>query len=106
FINAMLDGSKLYKSGAQSKFIEEYFNVEVPTGELGFGKDVKSNNKNADEAIKDTGKKKYSFKVVKDISPDFARSFYALKTRSNGTNKKYYMYIVGKDENYVYVKYS
>lgn len=110
FMNAMIDGSKLYKSGAQSKFIEEYFNVEVPSDSLGWsggkGNDVVSNSKVANKAVKDTGKRKYFFKPVKDISPDFTKTFYAIKTNDGAENKKYYMYVSNKDENYVYVKYS
>ena len=106
FINALLDGSKMYKGGAQSAFIKEYFDVEVKDDSLGYtlkGKnDNKRNSKVAEDSVKDTGKKKYSFKPVKDVSPEFTKSFYALKAG----DKKYYMYLTGADENYVYVKYS
>lgn len=102
FMNAMLDGSKLYKDGAQSKFIEEYFNVEVPSESLGWKGDVEKNNKVAKKAVKDTGKKTYLFKEIKEIDSKFTRTFYAIKT----TDRKYYLSIMDSDDEFVYVKYS
>lgn len=104
FINAMLDGSKLYKSGAQAKFMTEYFDVEVPNDVLGWsgkgGKDVEINAGTAQNA-KDSDKKKYSFKEIKEVSPKYT-SLYALKT----AGKKYYLSILESDAEFVYVKYS
>ncbi len=102
FMNAMLDGSKLYKDGAQSKFIEEYFNVEVPSESLGWKGDTEKNGKVAKKAVKDTGKKTYSFKEIKEIDSKFTRTFYAIKT----TDRKYYLSIMDSDDEFVYVKYS
>lgn len=103
-INSMLDGSKLYKSGAQSKFIEEYFNVEVPSERLGLTKgDIEKNNKNSEKVDPSKeSKKKYSFKEIKEINSSFDRTFYAIKT----VDKKYYLSILDSDEEFIYVKYS
>jgi hypothetical protein len=103
-INSMLDGSKLYKSGAQSKFIEEYFNVEVPSERLGLTKgDIEKNNKNSEKVDPSKeSKKKYSFKEIKEINSNFDRTFYAIKT----LDKKYYLSILDSDEEFIYVKYS
>jgi hypothetical protein len=102
FINAMLDGSRLYKEGAQSKFIEEYFNVEIPSESLGWKGDTKKNSQVAEKAVKDIGKKVYLFKEVKSIGSNFTRTFYSLKT----VDKKYYFIILDDDDDFIYVKYS
>ena len=104
FINSMLDGNKLYKAGAQAKFIKEYFDVEVPTDSLGWsGKDGKDTDTNASLAkdTKDSNKKPYYFKEIKDISPKYA-GLYCIQT----PDKKLYLSILESDNKYVYVKYS
>jgi hypothetical protein len=69
-INSLLDGSDLYKEGAQSKFISEYFDVEIDDNNLGYKKygDMDSNNKVAQTVKSDTKYKFINFntnKVVK-----------------------------------------
>jgi hypothetical protein len=44
FINELLDGGKLYKTGAQQKFISEYFDVEVDSKKLGYTPNETGNN--------------------------------------------------------------
>ena len=91
FMNSLLDGDALYKKGAQSKFIEEYFGVK--TTKLGLG-DEKENKKEGD-------KKVYSFAAVKEMSKD-PGTIYAVKSRSD----TYYITILKEEGGYTYFKWS
>lgn len=103
FINSMLDGSKLYKNGAQSKFIQEYFDVEVPSEKLGYsGKGGNDTTVNGKVAAKAKEIKKYSFKETTEIDPKITGAIYSIKT----DDKQYYLSILESDTDYVYVKYS
>lgn len=100
FINDMLDGDTLYRGesggGAQKKFINTYFKVDVKTEELGFTEDeldinAKSANDTKDETI-------VEFKGVKEVINKDGCIF--------NINDSYHMIITGSDNDFVYVKYS
>jgi len=84
-INSLLDGSDLYKEGAQSKFISEYFDVEVDDNNLGHKKygDIESNNKVAREVKPDTKYKfiNYTRKVIK--SSDYKNMIFKTESGEN-----------------------
>jgi hypothetical protein len=74
FMNAMLDDSRLYREGAQSKFISEYFDVKVDPKRLGYTGDKKKVEEAAANAKPEDDKnpefKKYKssdFKNVDDL---------------------------------------
>ena len=67
FMNDMLDGSSLYRKGAQSEFISKYFGVTVDDRSLGFGKDVMSNSEVADKVVDDV-EELLAFKKMKSGS--------------------------------------
>ena len=59
FINALLDGSELYREGAQSKFIEEYFDVKVNEKDLESTPNEHRTNAEVAEKVKDPIKYKF-----------------------------------------------
>lgn len=100
FITDLLDGNKLYKQGAQSKFLQEYF---------GFKLDDRGSGYTGDESKKTTKETKTSnklgkleFKRVDEIELN-ERSIYA-----SGTSKddNIYLFIIEKVEGKVYIKYT
>ena len=101
FINDMLDGDTLYKGedgragGAQKKFIQKYFNVEVDSNQLGYGKDVEVNSGVANETKNPTI---VEFKKSDNVSNKDGCIFSV-----NGTH---FMIVTDTDRDYVYVKYS
>lgn len=105
FINSMLDGSDLYKNGAQSAFIKEYFDVEVDDNRLGSPGKTKGGDSIPDlvDPNKEKKKKKYSFKILEKIDPKSTRTFYTLLTSSG---QKYYFMVMKEEGDYIYVKYS
>lgn len=102
FINELMDGDKLYRTGAQAKFIKEYFEVDVKDDTLGFKGDKKSVNSMAD---KSKNNPVLEFKAVKkiDYSP---RSIHSITTAGASASKTYYMFFQSKDNNNLYFKYS
>lgn len=105
FIEDLLDGDNLYKTGAQKKFMEKYFNLKVESKDIGNNrkdtKDDKSASDLADDVI--SKEKKFIFKRVNKIK-NITRSLYAIE---EGSKKDfYYMLIITEDEKSVYVKMS
>lgn len=105
FIEDLLDGDSLYKTGAQKKFMEKYFNLKVEPKEIGINrkdtKDDKSTSDIADDVV--SKEKKFIFKKVNKIE-NITRSLYVIE---EGSKKDfYYMLIITEDEKSVYVKMS
>lgn len=102
FINEMMDGDKLYKSGAQAKFIKEYFGIDVKDESLGFKGDKKAIGEMADK-VKDNPT--LEFKSVKKI--DYTpRSIHSITTNGASASKTIYMLFQSNDNNNLYFKYS
>ena len=104
FINSMLDGSDLYKRGAQAAFIEKYFNVDVSKVPLGFqgpdgSNDTEINSKNISQ------RKKYSFKNTFDVKKIKEGTIFAISGNSK-KNRTYYACALSIDKNYIYVVFS
>ena len=107
FMNDLLDGNKLYKSGAQSKFFQEYFGFKIDEKEFGGsrGKDGDDNKKTEDNESK---KINVSFKETNKIDLKTNKSFYLFKDK----NVTKMLFIVANDESlktsygYTYFKIS
>jgi hypothetical protein len=99
FITDLLDGNKLYKSGAQSKFFQEYFGFKIDEKEFGGsrGKDGDDNKKTEDKDKLES----LSFKRVGEID-NITNSVNAISM----TDKFIYFVIIGSDDNNVYIKYT
>ena len=100
FINEMLDGDNLYKSGAQSKFIIDYFGIKVEQNKFGY-KDNES-NENAETAELTKGLKVCEFKRINEINFN-KRTIHAFR---NDKGTTYYLMFFDEDNDYVYIKYS
>lgn len=101
-INELMDGDKLYRTGAQAKFIKEYFEVDVKDESLGFKGDKKAVSQMADKAKESPI---LEFKAVKKI--DYvARSIHSITTTGASASKTIYMFFQSKDNNNLYFKYS
>lgn len=99
FINDMLDGDNLYKGeggGAQKKFINQYFKIDVKTEELGFTEDELDTN--ATNAGNTKEEEIVEFKKVKEVIKRDGCIF--------NINESYFMIVTGSDNDFVYVKYS
>lgn len=82
FINALLDGSELYRQGAQAKFIEEYFDVKVQEKELGFDTNERRQIADVADQVKDNVKYKFvKFNTIKMKSIDDYKNL-IFKTKS------------------------
>lgn len=100
FINSLNDGDSLYKSGAQSKFINKYFGLEVSDDKLGYSKnEILKNSENADIS-KD--KLICEFKKAESISYD-GRTIYSIKNQKGIT---FYIILLDSDDRNIYLKYS
>jgi len=100
FINSMLDGSNLYKTGSQAAFIEKYFNVDVSKVPLGFAKDESDNSKNVPDL------RKFSFKKS-EIKEFNEGSIFSIDGKSK-KNRTYYVCVLNKSEDgkSIFVAYS
>jgi len=101
FINELLDGDELYKKGAQSRFIQKYFDYKVDNdGKLGYGDDSKVNAENANNiSTLDFSTK---MPVIKE-SKDLIDSIFVF--RPNQGNRLYFN-ISNIDDQWVYLYYS
>jgi hypothetical protein len=98
FMNDLLDGNKLYKSGAQSKFFAEYFGFKLDDKEFG-GKEIgkeKDKVKSTEENLKDL-----KFTRVSEIN-NITNSVNAISMKDNFI----YFIIIGSDDDKVYIKYT
>lgn len=105
FINDLLDGDSLYKEGAQKKFVEKYFNLEITSDKLGNTSKSSSKDEPSTADIADDVKIKEDlfFKSVSSIEGE-ERALYAFATKES--NKFTYLYIVSSDDKKVQFKYS
>lgn len=101
-INSLMDGDSLYKSGAQSKFIREYFGVEVKDELTGF----KNDKKEIYKLTKDIKKRDVlEFKSVNEIKYT-PRTIHSLNIIGSNETKTIYMLFQSKDNSNNYFKYS
>lgn len=100
FINSLNDGDRLYKEGAQSKFIEEYFKLKVDPKKLGYTKNEIDENVENANSTKDITV--CEFKSVNEFSFN-KRTIHSIK---NSKGITLYMMLFEEDNDYVYLKYS
>jgi hypothetical protein len=101
FMNDLLDGNKLYKSGAQSKFFQEYFGFNVK--ETDFGRPKNDNNKdNKDEKKNQDNLESLKFKKISEEIEAKAGRVYALDRGKHFL----YLLILEISNDKVYFKYS
>ena len=98
-MNDLLDGNKLYKSGAQSKFFQEYFGFKIDEKEFGARGKASDDNKKTEDPDKLESLK---FKKISEEIEAKAGRVYALD------RGKYFLYLlileISNDK--VYFKYS
>jgi hypothetical protein len=96
FMNDLLDGNKLYKSGAQSKFFQEYFGFKVDDKDFGRKEIVKK-----DEDDKNKKLANLKFDRVSEIK-NITDSVNVLSVDKTFV----YFVIIDSDDSKVYIKYS
>lgn len=94
FIIELLDGEKLYKTGAQRQFFSEYFNLKIKDSKLGLQSEPRSTKVVTNESSS-------SFRKTNKIK-SIDRTFYAVETQSGII----YIMIINKGNDVVYIKYS
>lgn len=114
FIQSLLDGGKLYKGNAQSKFFQEYFGIEISPKKIGSDiSDFKDGDKDSDgnpsnpkdsKGEPDENKEpiKARFEEVKEIT-DTLGTVYGILL---GKEKMYYLMVLMEEDDYIYIKYS
>lgn len=98
FMNDLLDGNKLYKSGAQSKFFAEYFGFKVDDKDFG-GKEI--GKKKSDGVDENTKLSNLKFDRVSEIK-NITNSVNVLSIDKTFV----YFVIIDSDDSKVYIKYS
>ena len=102
-INSLLDGEKLYKNGAQSSFISEYFNVNLKDSEIGY-----YGGKSKISPFEDEKEFKASFKRLKKGDYKYDSGIYVCRQESGSDGKPHsrYFYIFKTVGDFIIVKYS
>ena len=109
-ITNLLDGDKLYKEGAQKKFLDEYFGPDAVTDktQLGIGNDTKTNATNAAD-IKTT---ELSFIKNSDLTTNediknskFTNKILQVKGREDDKDRTIYIFVEGMAGGYVNISY-
>lgn len=95
-IHELMDGDRLYKTGALSSFMKKYFELDIKDSDTGEDNKLFSTTK-----IADSTPKQYYFKSVNSIK-------YNTKTIHvvNSSNSLYFIVFIGTDDDYIYFKYS
>lgn len=105
FINDLLDGNTLYKTGAQSEFIKKYFGIDEDSKKLGLV--GKKDSSDIEESVSEMADKSKDVKECKFIESkvieNISRTFYSVGL---GSKEMYYLFIVSSDTDYVYIKFS
>lgn len=103
FMNEMLDGGKLYKEGAQKKFIEEYFGVTIDSKKLSITK--KERKDNALTASKQKVEQTYKFETYNPSAASALKVDGTLKVIFRGLTKektRYYFRVIFVENNTIY----
>jgi hypothetical protein len=103
FINDLLDGNKLYKSGAQSKFFQEYFGFKVDDKDFG----ARGTSSGSSESLKPSKESstKVELKIGKKPEIDLkkTKTFHLFKDGKSPQKKLYMMALVyEKNDNYYF----
>lgn len=101
FINSLLDGGRLYRSGAQSKFLSEYFGIKVDDSDLGL-KSISKNKEIKSESVDEKDSKEFNLIAVNFIS--MAPGI--LCAINQGNQDFRYLLFLSEDKDYFYVKFS
>ena len=109
-ITNLLDGEKLYKDGAQKKFLNEYFGPDAVTDktQLGIGNDTKTNATNAAD-IKTT---ELSFIKNSDLTTNediksgkFTNKILQVKGKEGDEDRIIYIFVEGMTSEYINISY-
>lgn len=112
FINDLLDGNKLYKGGAQSKFFQEYFGFKVDPKELGGLPEPGSGTETGSDSGTGTDEKvSVTFKDIDKIDLTEIKTFYLFKDGKSGNTMAMFIvtngYSLGDgNDDYTYFKIS
>jgi hypothetical protein len=100
FMNDLLDGNKLYKSGAQSKFFAEYFGFKLDDKNFTVEK-ISDRKENKKEKSTEENLKDLKFTRVSEII-NITNSVNAISMQ----NSFIYFVIISSDDDNVYIKYT